>query len=99
MLKALWQKWTIDKPAILGDWMWDVFVVQFAAYLDGLTWRQAVTIVAAVILILAYSHGVPISPALIFVGDLLAYADLFAVLFLLGILSRVAPMMLIIRQM
>lgn len=31
MWKASWKKWTIDKPAILGDFLWDVFVVQLAA--------------------------------------------------------------------
>ena len=35
MWKTLWQKWTIDKPAALGDWLWDVFVVQLAALLDA----------------------------------------------------------------
>jgi len=39
MWKALWQKWTIDRPAMLGDWLWDIFVVQFAAFLNRLTLR------------------------------------------------------------
>jgi len=39
MWKALWQKWTIDRPAALGDWLWDVLVVQLAAFLDRLTLR------------------------------------------------------------
>jgi hypothetical protein len=98
MWKALWQKWTIDKPAMLGDWLWDVFVVQFAAFLNGLTFRMIVACIAAVILILAYSHEIPISPAFLFVGDLLAYIDIFAVLFLLGILSRVASVLFVIKQ-
>jgi hypothetical protein len=33
--EALWRKWTIDRPALLGDWLWDVFVVQLAAFLVG----------------------------------------------------------------
>ena len=98
MWKALWQRWTIDKPAKLGDWLFDRFVVQLAAFLDRLTLRQAATIIAAVILVLTYAHGIPVSPALIFVGDLLAYLDLFAILFLLGILSRVDTAWLILRQ-
>ena len=36
MWKALWKKWTIDKPALLGDWLWDFFVVQLAALLNRL---------------------------------------------------------------
>src|SRR5262245_51098228 len=98
MWKALWQAWTIDKPAALGDWLWDVFVVQFAAFLDRLTWRQAVAYIPLVIPFLAYSHDIPVSPALIFLGDLLAYIDIFAVLFLLGVLGRATTVLFVIRQ-
>jgi hypothetical protein len=98
MWKALWQTWTIDKPAMLGDWLWDVFVVQFAAFLDRLTLRQIAVYIPLVILFLAYAHDIPVSPALIFLGDLLAYIDIFAVLVLLGILSRVATVVFVVRQ-
>jgi hypothetical protein len=98
MWKALWQKWTIDKPAILGDWLWDVFVVQLAAFLNRLTLRQIIACIPVVILILAYSHRIPIPPELMLVGDLLAYIDIFSVLLLLGILSRVATVLFIIKQ-
>ena len=27
MWKTLWQTWTVDKPARLGDWLWNAFVV------------------------------------------------------------------------
>jgi hypothetical protein len=33
MMKQFWQKWTVDKPAALSDWLWEVFVVQLAARL------------------------------------------------------------------
>ena len=98
MWKALWQKWTIDKPAILGDWLWDVFVVQLAAFLNRLTLRQTITLISAVILFLAYYHGVPLSPALLFVGDLVAYVDMFAVLLMLGVLSRATTILFILKQ-
>jgi hypothetical protein len=98
MWKALWQKWTIDKPAMLGDWLWDVFVVQFAAFLNRLTLRPVIAFIAAIILLLAYAHEIPISPAFLFIGDLLAYMDIFAVLFLLGILSRVATVLFVVKQ-
>lgn len=98
MWKALWHKWTIDKPAVLGDWLWDVFVVQLAAFLNRLTLRQTIPLISAVILFLAYYHGVPLSPALLLVGDLVAYIDMFAVLLLLGILSRVTTILFIIKQ-
>jgi signal transduction histidine kinase len=98
MWKTLWQKWTIDRPASLGDWLWDVFVVQFAAYLDRLTWRKILFPISVIILILAYYHRIPLPPELVLVGDLLAYIDIFAALFLFSVLSRAATVLFVIRQ-
>ena len=97
-MKALWKKWTIDKPATFGDWLWDVFVVQLAAFLDRLTLRRIIAFIPVIILILAYYHRIPIPPEFMLVGDLLAYIDIFSVLFLLGVLSRVATVLFIIKQ-
>ncbi len=98
MLKALWKKWTIDKPAAFGDLLWDVFVVQLAAFLDRLTLRRIIAFIPVVILVLAYYHSIPIPPELMLLGDFLAYIDIFSVLFLLGVLSRVATIVFIARQ-
>jgi hypothetical protein len=98
MWKALWQKWTIDKPAALGDWLWDVFVVQFAAFLDRLTLRKIIALIPVVLVILATVHRIPIPPELMLVGDFLAYIDVFSVVFLLGILSRVSTILFMARQ-
>jgi hypothetical protein len=98
MWKALWQKWTIDKPAALGDFLWDVFVVQFAVFLNGLTVRRIIALIPIVILVIAYDHKIPIPPTLMLVGDLLAYIDIFAALFLLGILTRTTTILFIFRQ-
>jgi hypothetical protein len=98
MWKALWQTWTIDRPARLGDLLWDVLVVRFAAFLDRLTVRRIVAFIPVLILILAYYHSIPVSPGLMLMGDLLAYIDIFSVLFLLGLLSRAATVFFIIRQ-
>jgi hypothetical protein len=98
MWKTLWQKWTIDKPAALGDWLWDIFVVQLAAYLDRLTWRKVIALIPIVILILAYDHKIPIPPTLMLIGDLLAYIDIFSMLFLLGVLSRIETISFMIKQ-
>jgi len=98
MWKALWKKWTIDKPALAGDWLWDVLVVQFAAWLDRLTLRQIVAFIPVLILVLAYYHKIPLPPELLLLGDLLAYIDIFSALFLLGILSRAATVLFVIRQ-
>jgi len=99
MWKAFWKKWTIDKPALLGDWLWDVLVVQLAAFLDRLTLRRIIAFILVVILILAYYHRIPLPPELLLVGDLLAYIDILSVLFLLGILSRAATVVFIMKQM
>jgi hypothetical protein len=99
MWKALWKKWTIDKPALLGDWLWDVFVVQLAALLERLTLRRIIAFIPVVILVIAYQHQIPLPPELMLVGDLLAYIDIFSVLLLVGILSRVTTILFIMKQM
>src|SRR6202012_3915594 len=55
MWKQLWQKWTIDKPAAFGDWVWQTFVVELAALLDRVTLRQVIAFMPVVILLVAYA--------------------------------------------
>jgi hypothetical protein len=98
MWKALWKKWTIDKPALLGDLLWEVLVVKPAAFLDWLTWRRMIALIPVATLIAAYYHRIPLPPELMLVGDLLAYIDIFSVLVVLGILSRTATVLFIIKQ-
>ncbi|WP_316181620.1 MULTISPECIES: hypothetical protein [unclassified Bradyrhizobium] len=98
MWKTLWRRWTIDKPALLGDWLWDVFVVQLAAFLDRLTLRRIIAFLPVIILGLAYYHSIPIPPELMLVGDILAYIDVFSVLLLVGILSRLTTILFLIKQ-
>src|ERR1700723_1783069 len=98
MWKALWRKWTIDKPALLGDWLWEVFVVQLASFLDRLTLRRIIAFIPVVILVLAYYHQIPIPPELMLVGDLLAYIDVFAMVFLLGMIARVGVVLYVLKR-
>jgi hypothetical protein len=77
---------------------WDVFVVQLAAVLERLTWRQVIAFIPVVIHILAYAHRIPIPPELMLVGNLLAYIDIFSVLLLLGVLSGAATILFIVKQ-
>lgn len=98
MWKQLWQTWTIDKPAVLGDWLWQAFVVELAASLSRLTVRQVIAFVPVVILIIAYLHSIPIPPELILVGDLLAYIDVFSMILLLSLMTRAATFLYIVRQ-
>ena len=98
MWKALWQKWTIDKPAAFGDLLWDVFVVQFAAFLDKITLRRVIALIPVVLVIWATVHRIPVPPELMLVGDALAYIDVLSVLFLVSILSRVSTIVFLARQ-
>ncbi|MFT4117014.1 hypothetical protein [Bradyrhizobium sp.] len=74
-MRQWWRRWTYDVPLAIGDALWAVCVVQFAALLDRLTLRQVIAWIPVVILILAYYHRIPIPPELMLVGDLLAYID------------------------
>ena len=101
MWKQLWRKWTIDKPAAFGDLLWEVLVVQLAAWLnrlDRLTIRHVITVGLALILFLAYINRIPIHPGVMLLGDMLAYIDIFSVLFLLGVLSRATTILFIVKR-
>ncbi|MBR1206769.1 MULTISPECIES: hypothetical protein [unclassified Bradyrhizobium] len=96
--QTLWQTWTIDKPAALGGWLWQVLVVELAALLDRLTLRKLIALIPVVILIGAYLHRIPLPPELMLVGDVLAYIDVFSMIFLIGLFTRVATVMAVVRQ-
>jgi hypothetical protein len=98
MWKQLWRKWTVEKPAAFGDLLWEVLVVQFAAWLDRLTVRQVIAFIPVAALIVAYLHHVPVHPGLMLMGDLLAYIDIFSMIFLLGVLSRVTTVLFVAKQ-
>jgi len=98
MWKLFWRKWTVDRPAALGDWLWHVLVVEFAALLDRLTWRQVIAFVPVLILLLAYAHDIPLPPECLFVSDLLAYIDIYSMILLVGLLGRAATILYVVRQ-
>ena len=97
-MKSWWRRWSYEIPLAISDALWDVLVVQFAAFLDRLTVRKIIAFIPVVILIGAYYHSIPIPPELMLVGDFLAYIDIFSVLFLLGVLSRVATIVFVMKQ-
>ena len=98
MWQRLWKKWTLDKPAAFCELLWEVCVVQLAALLDRLTLRQMIAFIPVVILILAYSHGIPIPPELMLVGDVLAYIDIYSAILLVGFMSRVTTILFALKQ-
>jgi hypothetical protein len=97
-VKSWWRRWSYEIPLAIGDALWEVLVVQFAAFLDRLTIRKIIAFIPVVILIAAYYHRIPIPPELMLVGDFLAYIDIFSVLFLLGVLSRAATIVFVMKQ-
>ena len=98
MWKQLWRKWTLDKPAAFGDRLWEILVVQLAAWLDRLTLREVIAFIPVLILILAYAHRIPIPPELVLLGDMLAYIDVFSIIFLLSVMSRVTTIIFVLKQ-
>ena len=97
-MKHWWRKWTYEVPLAIGDALWEALVVQLAALLDRLTVRKVIAFIPVVILVWAYYHRIPIPPELMLVGDFLAYIDIFSVLFLVGVLSRVTTILFVVRQ-
>lgn len=88
MWKSLWRKWTIDKPAALGDWLWQVLVIDLAAFLERFTPRRVIALLPIAIIVIAYAHQIPLPPELMLVGDILAYLDIISVMLLLGLIGR-----------
>lgn len=96
-MRTLWREWTIYKPAAFGDWLWEVFVVQLAAFLQRLTLRQIIAFIPVFGLLIAYAHRIPLPPEIMLAGDLLAYIDVFSMIFLVGVLSRASTISFIVR--
>jgi hypothetical protein len=97
-VKQWWRRWTYEVPLAIGDALWEVLVVQLAALLDRLTVRKVIAFIPVIILIAAYYHSIPIPPELMLVGDVLAYIDIFSVLFLVGVLTRISTILFVIKQ-
>jgi len=97
-MRQWWRRWTYEVPLAIGDALWEVLVVQFAALLDRLTVRKVIAFIPVVLLVLAYYHRIPVPPELMLVGDFLAYIDVFSVLILLGVLSRVTTILFVVKQ-
>ncbi len=97
-MKHWWRRWTYEVPLAIGDALWEVLVVQLAALLDRLTVRKVIAFIPVVILIGAYYHSIPIPPELLLIGDFLAYIDIFSVLLLVGVLTRISTILFVVKQ-
>jgi hypothetical protein len=74
-MKKLWQKWSYEIPLAIGDALWQVLVVQFAAFLDRLTIRKVIEFVAIAVLVMAFAQTLPFDLAILFAGDILTYLE------------------------
>ena len=74
-MKNWWRKWSYEIPLAFGDALWDVLVVQFAAFLDRLTLRKVIEFVAIAMLAMAFAQTLPIDLAILFAGDTLMYLE------------------------
>jgi hypothetical protein len=97
-MKNWWNKWTYEIPLTIGDALWDVLVVRFAAFLDRLTLRKVIEFVAIALLVMAFAQTLPIDLALLFAGDTLMYLEiLVAIRLAAGRDFIVAALQLIVR--
>jgi len=98
MWKRMWRTWTIDKPAALGEWLWQILVVELVALLDRVTLRKIIALIPVVIVIAAYMHRIPIPPEVMLLGDVLAYIDIVSVILLVGLFTRAATVLAAVKQ-
>ena len=92
-MKSWWQKWTIDRPAAFGDWLWLVLVVQLAELLNRLTVRRVIEVVAITLLALIFVQTFPFDIAILFAGDTLMYLELVTLASLVATTLRVGRML------
>jgi hypothetical protein len=97
--KNWWRRWTVDKPAAFGDWLWLVLVVLPAELLDRLTIRKGIAFLPVIVLAIAFAHNVPLPPEILFLGDALAYLDTLSIFLLLAAIGRAGAILYFVRQM
>ena len=74
-MKNRWRKWSYEIPLTIGDALWEVLVVQFAAFLDRLTLRKVIEFFVIAVLVMAFIQTLPIDLAILFAGDTLMYLE------------------------
>ena len=79
-MKDWWRKWSYEFPLAFGDALWEVLVVQFAAFLSRLTLRRVLEFVAIAMLAMAFAQTFPIDLAILFAGDTLMYLEILVVI-------------------
>jgi hypothetical protein len=78
-MKNWWRKWSYEVPLFIGDALWAVLVVQFAAFLSRLTIRRVLEFFVIALLVMAFAQTFPIDLAILFAGDTLMYLEIVAI--------------------
>ena len=79
-MKDWWRKWSYEISLAFGDALWEVLVVQFAAFLSRLTLRRVLEFVVIAMLAMAFAQTFPIDLAILFAGDTLMYLEILVVI-------------------
>jgi hypothetical protein len=74
------RKWSYEIPLVLGDALWEVLVMQFAAFLSRLTLRRVLEFVVIALLAIAFAQTFPIDLAILFAGDTLMYLEIVVII-------------------
>ena len=94
-----WQKWTVDRPAAFGDWLWTMFVIQFADFLNRLTLRRVLETIVITVLALAFMQTLPFDLAFLFAGDALMYLEIVTLTALVTANLRVRALLQYLAQL
>ena len=99
MRKDWWWRWTVEKPAAFGDWLWLVLVVLPAEKLERLTIRKIIALLPILAVVIAFAHNIPMPPEIVFLGDALAYLDILTIVLLLAAIGRLGAFLYFVRAM
>jgi hypothetical protein len=91
----LWQKLTIDWPCAFGDWLWAIFVVALAAFLDRLTFKRVVLLVVLALATYAFLQIASIDLAFVWGMDVMFYFDIATAVMLIAARARARQMLLV----
>ena len=80
----LWQKLTIDWPCVLGDWLWNNFILAIVGFLNRLTIRRIVIFVGVLLIAAAAAQLLTADLAIVFAGDAMFYFEIATAVYLVA---------------
>jgi len=98
MRKDCWYRWTVERPAAFGDWLWLMLVARPAELLDRLTPRKILTFLPVALLAIAFAQTLPLDLAILFAGDTVMYLEALTILSLLAAGGRARSIFRAVRR-